>query len=58
MPLDNPAFISAEVATLHSDDLVLRYSADGPARAYPVAMMRCHHIVIDAVQADPLSVTS
>ena len=57
VPLDNPAFISAEVATLHSDDLVLGYAADGQARAYPVAMMRYHHIVNDVVQGDPLLVT-
>ena len=57
VPLDNPVFIGADVATLHDDDLVLGYANEGEARAYPVAMMRYHHIVNDEVQGDPLLVT-
>jgi hypothetical protein len=58
VPLDDPSFITAEADTFIGDDeLVLGYDQDGEARAYPVSMMRWHHIINDTVQDQPLLVT-
>ena len=55
--MDSPAFISVAQAThLQGQDLVLGYAYDGEARAYPVNMMRFHHIVNDSVEGQPLLV--
>ena len=58
VPLDNPATISADVATfLEDDDLVLGLVWAGTARAYPVRIMRYHHIANDTVAGRPFLVT-
>ncbi len=57
VPLDNPEFIGAEAADLHPDELVLGYAIGGEARAYPVTMMRFHHIANDEIRGEPLLVT-
>lgn len=50
VPLDNPAFLAAEQATyLPGDDLVLGLVWDDERRAYPIRMLRFHHIVNDSV---------
>ena len=58
VPLDNPAFLSASQAHhLSDDELVLGYESEGEARAYPINMMRYHHIVNDSVRGSPLLIT-
>ena len=58
MPLDTPAFLTAEEATyLSEDDLVLGLEWEGEHRAYPIRMIWFHHIVNDAVGGQPLLVT-
>ena len=58
VPLDNPQFLKAEAATyLPEDDLVLGLEWQGEARAYPIRMLRYHHIVNDTVGGQPLLVT-
>ena len=56
--LDDPAFISGRDATFLADEeLVLGYEYDGEARAYPVKMMRFHHIANDSVRGSPILIT-
>ena len=57
VPLDNPAFIPADAASLEQDDLVLGYAVEGEARAYPIAMMRFHHIINDEILEEPVLIT-
>ena len=57
VPLDNPVFIEPKTATLNPDDLVLGFSTGKEARAYPITMMRDHHIINDEIQGNPLLVT-
>ena len=58
VPLDNPAFISAaEASFLGDEELVLGYADQGEARAYPIRMMRFHHIANDTVKGVPTLVT-
>ena len=58
VPLDNPVFLGAEEADyLVDDDLVLGLDYDGEARAYPLQMIRYHHIVNDTVGGRPLLIT-
>ena len=58
VPLDDPAFVSAaEASFLTGDELVLGYADAAEARAYPVRMMRFHHIVNDTVGKGPLLIT-
>ena len=58
VPLDNPAFISAnEASFLGDEELVLGYASQDEARAYPIRMMRFHHIANDTVRSGPLLVT-
>jgi hypothetical protein len=56
--LDDPVFLLGREDTyLPDDDLVLGILEDGEARAYPVRMMRYHHIVNDITQGKPTLVT-
>ena len=58
VPLDNPGLLSADRGTyLLNDDLVLGLEWGGEARAYPVRMLRFHHIVNDTVAGRPLLIT-
>ena len=58
VPLDNPVFLTAqEENTLFDDDLVLGLEWGEEARAYPVRMLRYHHIVNDTVGGQPLLIT-
>lgn len=58
VPLDNPAFVSAAGRPdLGDDELVMGLEREGEARAYPVSMLRYHHIVNDTVAGIPLLVT-
>ena len=58
VPLDNPVLLTAQEATyLPDDDLVLGLEWQGEARAYPIRMLRYHHIVNDTVAGQPLLIT-
>ena len=58
VPLDNPQLLPAQEATYLPDDaLVLGLEWDGEARAYPVRMLRFHHIVNDTVAGRPFLIT-
>ena len=58
VPLDSPAFIKGhEASFLGDDELVLGYESQGEARAYPVKMMRFHHIANDTVNGEPILIT-
>ena len=58
MPLDNPAFISADEATfLTPDDRVLGLAVGGESRAYPISMMTFHHVANDELGGLPVLVT-
>jgi hypothetical protein len=58
VPLDDPVFLPAVKATyLGDDDLVLGLDWMGSERAYPIRMIRFHHIVNDSVNGDPVLVT-
>ena len=58
VPLDNPSFLAAhEAGYLGDDELVLGVEWGGEVRAYPVRMLRFHHIVNDTVNGEPLLVT-
>ncbi len=58
VPLDNPSFLAAlEAGHLGAEELVLGVEWAGEVRAYPVRMLRFHHIVNDTVGGNPLLVT-
>ena len=58
MPLDDPSFLTVgEAAHLGDEELVLGVEWAGEVRAYPVRMLRYHHVVNDTVGGEPLLVT-
>ena len=58
VPLDDPIFLAADDTEFFGDDeLVLGVEFAGEVRAYPVRMLRYHHIVNDTVGGEPLLVT-
>ena len=58
VPLDDPTFLAAVDTKFFSDEeLVLGVEFAGEVRAYPVRMLRYHHIVNDTVSGEPLLVT-
>ena len=58
VPLDDPTFLTAhETEYFGDEELVLGVEFAGEARAYPVRMLRYHHVVNDTVRGEPLLVT-
>lgn len=58
VPLDDPTFLAADETDYFGDEeLVLGVEFAGEFRAYPVRMLRYHHIVNDIVGGEPLLVT-
>ncbi len=58
MPLDDPSFLTVgEAGHLGDEELVLGVEWAGEVRAYPVRMLRYHHVVNDTVGGEPLLVT-
>ena len=58
MPLDSPALLSAGDATyLTDEDLVLGLEWGEETHAYPVRMVRFHHIVNDTIAGRPFLIT-
>ena len=58
VPLDNPTFLAAhETKYFGDEELVLGVEFAGEVRAYPVRMLRYHHVVNDTVGGEPLLVT-
>ena len=57
MPLDDPVFLAADEADFADDELVLGVEWAGEIRAYPVRMLRYHHVVTDSVDGSPLLIT-
>ena len=58
VPLDNPVFLAAnETEYFGDEELVLGVEFADEIRAYPVRMLRYHHIVNDNVGGEPLLVT-
>jgi len=58
VPLDDPMFLAAhETEYFGDEELVLGVEFAGEVRAYPVRMLRYHHIVNDTVGGEPLLVT-
>ena len=58
VPLDNPEFVSADESDAPTDaDLVLGLEWNGEPRAYPVSMMRFHHIANDTVGGRPFLIS-
>ncbi len=55
--LDNPAFTSADNASMRDSDFVMGISLDGTGRAYPLTMLAWHHIVNDEVNGKPMGMT-
>ncbi len=58
VPLDDPTFLAAhETEYFGDEELVLGVEFAGEVRAYPVRMLRYHHVVNDTVRGEPLLVT-
>ena len=57
VPLDDPVFLAADEADFADDELVLGVEWAGEIRAYPVRMLRYHHVVNDSVNGSPLLIT-
>ena len=58
VPLDDPTFLAAhETEYFGDEELVLGVEFAGEVRAYPVRMLRYHHVVNDTVGGEPLLVT-
>lgn len=57
-PLDYPSLVTVEEASwLNDDALVLGAVQNGEARAYPLSMMRFHHVANDELGGEPYLVT-
>ena len=57
-PLDFPAVVPAgEASWMSDDDLVLGAVQNGAARAYPIFMLRFHHVANDELGGKPYLVT-
>ncbi len=57
-PLDDPVIVTADEASWMSDEtLVLGAVQNGEPRAYPIAMMRYHHVSNDVLGGEPYLVT-
>ena len=58
VPLDNPQLLQGyEASYLDDDDLVLGLEWNGVTHAYPVRMLRFHHIVNDTIAGRPFLIT-
>lgn len=58
VPLDNPALLSGREANyLRDDDLVLGLEWENVTHAYPIRMLRFHHIVNDTIGGRPFLIT-
>ena len=58
VPLDDPVFLAADEADyLGDEELVLGVEWADEVRAYPVRMLRYHHVINDSVGGSPLLVT-
>lgn len=58
VPLDDPTFLAAhETEYFGDEELVLGVEFAGEVRAYPIRMLRYHHVVNDTVRGEPLLVT-
>ena len=58
VPLDNSTFLAAhETEYFGDEELVLGLEFAGEVRAYPVRMLRYHHVVNDTAGGEPLLVT-
>ena len=58
VPLDNPALLSGwEADYLQDDDLILGLEWENVTHAYPVRMLRFHHIVNDTIAGRPFLIT-
>jgi hypothetical protein len=53
-PIDEVKTVSARLAKLAKDEMVLAIDTGGEARAYPVGMMAYHHVVNDYLGGVPL----
>lgn len=57
-PLNDPSIVSAAEATwLDDETLILGAMQNGEARAYPIFMLRYHHVSNDVLGGDPYLVT-
>lgn len=57
-PLDDPLVVTPDEAPwMEADDLVLGAVQNGEARAYPLSMMRFHHVANDVLGGEPYLVT-
>ena len=56
-PVYDPTFVTAEAIGWHDQDLVLGLEIDGDARAYSIAHLNSHEMVIDRVAGIPVLVT-
>jgi len=58
VPLDDPAFLAVDEARFIDDEeLVMGVEWAGEVCAYPVRMLRYHHVINDTVRGEPLLVT-
>ena len=57
VPLDDPVFLAADESEFADDELVLGVEWAGEVRAYPVRMLRYHHVINDSVDGSPLLIT-
>ena len=58
VPLNDPVFLAADEADyLGDEELVLGVEWADEVRAYPIRMLRYHHVVNDSVGGSPLLVT-
>ena len=58
VPLDDPAFLAVdEAGFIDDEELVMGVEWAGEVRAYPVRMLRYHHVINDTVRGEPLLVT-
>jgi hypothetical protein len=55
--IDAPKYITAEMAELSDDDIVVTLSYEGEYRAYPTRILDHHEIVNDTIAGTPLAIT-
>lgn len=56
-PFGEPLYVSAQLATVDSGDMVIAVALGGESRAYPIREMGYHHIVNDRLHGLPMVVT-
>ena len=57
LPIYEPEFVGAEDAPLQEEELIIGFSIDGAAKAYPITVLRFREMVNDELAGTPILVS-